>query len=105
MVESKCSGFLDKSKIHGPCGFPLANPHSVESLHYVSKSNPANLLILLYICLVNLKSSRQTSPKRAENLLSPVRDIPTFNFSPGYFSLPEIMEGIELFLANIYTPK
>ena len=65
---------LNKPKTSGHCGFPLANLHSAESLHCVP--NPANILNLLYICLVNLKSSRQLSPKRAENLLSPVRDIP-----------------------------
>ena len=35
----KMLGFLNKSKTPGHCIFPLANPHSGESLHCVPKSN------------------------------------------------------------------
>jgi hypothetical protein len=35
----KMLGFLNKSKTPGHCIFPLANPHSGESLHSVPKSN------------------------------------------------------------------
>ena len=35
-------GLLNKSKIPGNCGFPLANLHSVESVDVVPKSNPLN---------------------------------------------------------------
>ena len=45
----------NKSKTPGHCGFPLANPHSGESLHFVPISNPDNTLILLCICFANLK--------------------------------------------------
>ena len=55
-------GLLDKSKIPGHCGFPLANPHSGESVDFVPKSNPSNILILLYICSANPQFIRWIKP-------------------------------------------
>ena len=52
-MGSKCEDLQNKPKTHGHCGFPLANPHSVESLDFVPKSNPVNILILLHICSAN----------------------------------------------------
>jgi hypothetical protein len=49
---------LNKSTIPCGCRFPLTNPHSVESLHFVPESNLLNWLMLFCICLVNLKSDR-----------------------------------------------
>ena len=51
-------GLLDKPKIPGHCGFPLANPYSGESVYCVPISNPDNTLILLCICFANLKFVR-----------------------------------------------
>ena len=34
-IESKCKDLLNQSKTVGKCIFPLTNPHSAESLHYV----------------------------------------------------------------------
>jgi hypothetical protein len=48
--------------------FPLANPHKGLNLDFVPKSNPVNLLILLYICSYNLKSAIKDSA--SENILS-----------------------------------
>jgi len=35
--------------------FPLANPQHAPIVYCVPKSNPDNILILLYICSANLK--------------------------------------------------
>ena len=47
----------NKSKILGHCMFPMANLQKGSSLGFVPKSNSSNILILLYICTVNLKSA------------------------------------------------
>ena len=57
-MGSKCQDSLNKSKMPSHCGFPLANPHKGSILDCVPESNLLNWLILLFICLVNLKSSR-----------------------------------------------
>jgi len=54
----KMLGFLNKSKTPGHCIFPLANPHSGESVYYVPESNPLNHLILLCICSGNTQPVR-----------------------------------------------
>jgi hypothetical protein len=43
----KILDLLNQSKTPGRCGFPLANPHKGESLHFVPESNPDNILNLL----------------------------------------------------------
>ena len=57
-LDLDISGSLDKPKTLGHCGFPLANLQKGSVLDFVPKSNPLNQLILLCICLVNLKSAR-----------------------------------------------
>jgi len=61
-------GSLNKPTIPGNCIFSLTEPHSAECLYCVPESNPANLLILLYICSDNLKSDLLSI--RPENILS-----------------------------------
>ena len=46
-------GLTNKSIIPDHCGFPLTNLHFAESVDVVPKSNPVNILILLYICTAN----------------------------------------------------
>ena len=59
------SVFMNKPKTPSYCRFPLANPHTAPVLYFVTKSNPANTLILWCICSANLKSvcpfSQETS--------------------------------------------
>ena len=43
-VDCDIEGLLDKPKIPRNCIFPLANPHSGESVDFVPKSNPENKL-------------------------------------------------------------
>ena len=47
------SDWSNKSKTAGYFGFVLANLHSAESVDFVPKSNPVDILILLHICSAN----------------------------------------------------
>jgi hypothetical protein len=58
-MGSKCLDLMDKSKTPSHYGFPLANPHFLESVDVVPESNPLNPLILLYICSDNTQSFRR----------------------------------------------
>ena len=51
-------GFAEQTKTFGHCWFPLANPHSGVSLHFVPESNRLNYLILLCIGSGNTQSFR-----------------------------------------------
>jgi hypothetical protein len=54
---------LNKFITPGHFRFPLTNPHKGPSLHFVPKSNPANILILFHICSANLNSASPFSQK------------------------------------------
>jgi hypothetical protein len=55
-LNREISYSLDKSKMPGHCGFLLGNPQSASIVDCVPTSNLHNDLIILCICLANLKS-------------------------------------------------
>ena len=54
-------GSLNKSKMPGHCGFPLANPQKEPNAHNVPKSITLKPSILLYICPAKLQIIFRTS--------------------------------------------
>ena len=54
-MGSKCYDLLNQYKIPGSCGFPLANPHSGESVDFVPDANIINDSDELCIGRSNLK--------------------------------------------------